>query len=511
MPSIQTPKTQAIATPKEFFQVIQFGTGADFNHQKFDEYIEKHGEKGREIVRQTRQSFIELIGFKPEELSYIAPEGTFPTSESYETARNQIHERIIDKLDFLKNYAEEKREAGLRRMGTEANNYLDRLIAYYFPGEEAIEMNSEVEICNDAASLTLLAHNDQVDAKVKFEAARKLLLMKFIGEIRNYSRQDEDDDEALHYMMGLFNERILELGEGEKIGSTTPRYLVSHHDPDTFETLKAIFKNEKPTTSETKGLTQVTKLPSRKTIVMGKNGKEREIFFSIDPREKGDESRLTKTLRYGCQIGEKDVDRNGLRLVFEKREDWDDFFRMFKEEVKSEVREGLCEQLENGTDNSDLEEIQARLNDLDSNIEITEEKDSLDGNGFDGNASSSSKDFKICKFKMRVTRADGRQHQYEFQVFLPDGFADAKYRKGVGWEEYHADRFFREEVDKLLFPESIYPELDREEAYKKVMQRAHEKVWDSKSRRKAKVLSIFKSIRTKAKAALSLLPWRKAA
>jgi hypothetical protein len=477
MPSFHPDKAEDPVTPRECFQMIQFGTGTSFKRREYFTYLKQLGERGPEIVQEVRDNFVNLIGFEPQQLLYIAPEGTFPTSEGYQALRDQIRARILENLAFLKNYDEEHREAGLRRMGTEANNYLNRLIAYHFPGEETVEMNSEVEICNDAASLVMLAFNDNVNPKVKFEAARKLLLMKYVGEIRNYSKHDEDNDEALHYMMGIFNERVLELPEGAKIGATTPRYMISEHDPVEFKTIRTEIRDIKPSTLDESVPTQVTKLPCRKTIVIGKDGKEREIFFTLDPREKGDESRLTKTLRYGCQIGERDVDRNGLRLVFENREDWEDFYAMFKEEIKVEIRESLCDRLEEDISPEENSIVQKRLDNLDESIEITDEKDTLNGEEFNGSAPSSSKELKIHKFKLVVTRANGRKHQYEFQIFLPDGYADAKYRKGVSWEEYRADRFFREGVDQLLFPESTYSELDRKAAYERIMKRAHENLW----------------------------------
>lgn len=477
MPSYHPNKPEVAVTPRECFQLIQFGTGKSFKYREFFAHLRQLGERGPAIVQQTRDDFIQLVGFEPGQLLAIAPEGTFPTSEGYEALRDQIRSKIVDNLAFLKNYDKEHREAGLRRMGTEANNYLNRLIAYHFPGEETVEMNSEVEICNDAASLVMLAFNDNVNPKVKFEAARKLLLMKYVGEIRNYSKHDEDNDEALHYMMGIFNERVLELSEGTRIGSTTPRYMISRHDPVDFQTKKTEIRDVKPTDINETVPTQVTKLPCRKTIVIGKDGKEREIFFTLDPREKGDESRLTKTLRYGCQIGERDVDRNGLRLVFENREDWDDFFEMFKEEIKVEVRESLCDRLEEDISPEETSFIQKRLDNLHECIDIADEKDTLNGEEFNGSAPSSSKELKIHKFKLAVTRANGRKHHYEFQIFLPDGYADAKYRKSVSWEEYRADRFFREGVDRLLFPESTYSELDRKAAYERVMRRSHENLW----------------------------------
>ena len=89
----------------------------------------------------------------------------------------------------------------------------------------------------------------------------------------------------------------------------------------------------------------------------------------------------------------------------------------------------------------------------------------------------------IFKFKMNIKVADGTTHQLEYQIFLHDGYADEKYRKGMSQREYHADRFFREGVDELLFPKAHYPEIDREKAYEKAMRQAHEKVWDEKSTR----------------------------
>ncbi|MBN2307238.1 hypothetical protein JXD20_04595 [Candidatus Peregrinibacteria bacterium] len=481
MSSYHPPKPEEPVTPREFFQIIQFGTGKDFDRHAFQQYRERLGLRCDEIVRQTRDYFTKIVGIRPAELSEIAPNGTFPTSESYAALQEQIRTSICANISFLQTYAEEHREAGLRRMGTEANNYLNRLRVYYFPGEESLETKSEVEICNDAAGLVMLAFNDDVDKRVKFEAARKLLLMQYVGEIRNYNNPDEDSNEALHYILGLFNERILRLPEGARMGHTTPRYLVSRHAPNTYETVHTDILDKKPTHISKGGLTQVTHLPSRKTTVIGTNGKKREIFFGLDPREKGEESRLTKALRYGSHIGERDVDRNGLKLVFEKREDWEDFFAMFQAEIKCEIGEALRERLKK-EDISETERVTmtTRLDNLDDCIQIMDVKDSLAGNGFEGGSLASSKEFKVLKFRLNVTRANGQQHKYEFQIFLPDGYADAKYRKGVSWEEYRADRFFKEGVDKLLFPEKHYGELDRKAAHDRVMQRAHENLWPTK-------------------------------
>ncbi|MFH0837696.1 MAG: hypothetical protein V1880_00310 [Patescibacteria group bacterium] len=517
MPSTAPSTPEASVTPQEFFDVIGLGFGDGFDHQAFRIFHAKYGKKGRKIIMQTREYIQELTDFEPTELAALAPEMTFSRTKASKIIRAKIRAKMLKKLPFMKKYKEEDVQSGFQKLGAETNAYVLRLITDYYPGEESMKMDSTVETSNDPAKLILMAFNDAADPKLKFDAARKLLLMRYIGEIRDCSKKEEDNAEALNYMMSLFNERIIELPKGAKIGATTLKYLVSRHTQDTLATESTEIMDSQPEDLEGDKLTRVTPLPSHKTTVTNEADQEREIFFGLIPRAKVDESRLIKTMRYGCHIGEKDVDLNGIRLIFDCREDWDDFFRIhIIKGIKDEIREGLCERLEgdsdedereeilarldnidqtngiwddffrlyvagvkNETDAKELEKILTKLNILDKNIEISEPKDSLDGKGFDGSAPSSSKNFKICKFKMKVTRADGRKHPYEFQVFLPDGYADLKYRKGIN--AYHIDRFFTEGVDQQLFPEHYYKGIDRKKAHERNVRQAQEKAWNRKS------------------------------
>ena len=481
-PNKQAQKSSEEYTPRELLEVLGLGTGRDLDRRKLVNFLKKNGGG---VIRETRRLIKAHTGFEPEDLSpAVDSRGLPPVSSRQREKKNVIKSQLNAKLEFLQKYKEEAKEAGLSSMGIEADKYIRQLINNAFAGDESAKMNSEVETCNDAAKLTLMAFDDKYSAKIKFEAARKLLLMKFIAEIRDYSKQHEDNDEALQYMMGIFNERIVELPEDGRIGETIPRYLMTSHHPEDFRTLETVITDEKPVIPKEGNPVQVVELPSRKAVVINEAGEEREIFFSIDPRGKTAESRLSKTLRYNAKIGEKDLDRNGLKLVFEKREDWDDFFRMFQEDIRCEVRDELLEKLEYESDEKEIRKIGHRINKLKNCIEISEFKDSLDGNGFEGNCKGSSKDLEVLKFKMMVTRADDRKHQYEFQIFLPKGFADTKFRKGVSWDEYHAKRFFSEKVDELLFPNDLYPDIDRKKAHKKVMKQAHEKVWNGNSKPK---------------------------
>ncbi|MBU0705712.1 hypothetical protein KJ807_00620 [Patescibacteria group bacterium] len=464
---------------------------------------------------QTREYIQELTGYEWTDLVPLVPNLKSSTAEDRKKTRAQIQATMLENLPFMKKYKTEDMESGVQELGCATNAYVERLIADYYPNEETMKMDHTVETTNNPAKLMLMAFNDDMDSKLRFDAARKLLLMQYIGEIRDCSEKEEDNAEALNYMMSLFNERIIELPKGAKIGARTLRYLVSRHTQDTLATESTEILDSQPEDLEGDKLTRVTPLPSHKTTVTNEAGQEREIFFGLIPRAKVDESRLIKTMRYGCHVGEKDVDLNGIRLNFDNREDWADFFRMqIIAKVKNEIREGLHERLEGNLNEDERKEILARLDNLDQNkevwdeffrgiikgemknederkkilkklnnieqnIEISEPKDSLDGGGFAGSAASSSKDLKIFKLKMKITRADGRRHPYEFQIFLPDGYADIKYRQGVN--TYHIDKFFTEGVDQQLFPEHYYKGIDREKAHERNVRRAHEKVWGDNS------------------------------
>lgn len=507
-PEIPLQSSDDIST-REFFEVIRLGVGCDLSHRRLVDFLKEHGKRGREVIEQTRAYVKGVTGYEIKELGKRAQERSLPNTDSYRETRNRIRTQLLNSTPFLRRYNEEDRESGMRKHGLEANAYMQKLIVYYFPGEESAQTHPKVETCNDAADLVLMACDDNAESKVKFDAARKLLLMKYIGEIRDYSQKDEDHDRALQYMHSLFDEQVVELPEGAKIGATTTKYLVSRHEEGTYRTIGTEILDEKPDESTLDELTKVTPLEWYKTTVANKAGERRGIYYAISFRNKGDESRLIKALRYNAKVGERDVDRNGIRQLFTEAEDWIDFRPGLFEHIKSEVWEGLQERLETETDITEQEDILATLNDLDRCIEVTEPKNSLNGEGFNGSAPSSSEKLKVDKFKMRVTRADGRQHRYEYQAFLPDGFADEKYRKGVSWEEYNTNRFFEAGVDQLFFPEHIYSGINRKKAWAEALQRAHEKLWPKKPA--ITLRSVLNTVRDKAKALLARLPRRKTA
>lgn len=476
MPSTSNKSEAKKITPRQYLCYNRLGTGCDINTEEYRDYLFTHGTA---TARETRKMVKELTGFSPLALHDMAPQVHLSNTPNAKDIRTRIKNQVLKGLPFLEKYKDPDKEGGLRALSRQADDYIRSLISDYFPGEDDVQMADEVATCSDVESLVLMAFHDGLDSKIKFEAARKLHLMKLFGEIGNHSKKMVDHDKALKYMTDFFTKRINKLPEGARSGQSYDRYLVSTHGGEELETTKYEILDTRPDSTTLDSNVRVTPMRCRRTVVKDKNGKERVIFFRKHPRDKDEEARLTKLLRYNADIGEKDTDRNGIRLVFDSMEDWDDFFRMMKEELKNEIEEELNEMKKVETDPDRLETIESRLNTLDDSIDIGEGKGSLNGaEPFNGSAECSSTKMKIYKFPMKLTRADGRMHHYEFQVLTPDGYADYLYRKGVSWEEYNVNRFFHKNVDELVFPKRIYPNIDRPKLRKKVLKLARQKLWN---------------------------------
>ena len=469
----ESPETDSF-TPREFMEVLALGTGTEIRKEEYFEFLKK---KGANTIAEVRAAIGKLTGHSPGELHRLAPETAFEHTRKAENIRKRIRASLINNLPFLKGKSsKEEREKELKKLSGKANDYIKEVTEQFFAKDRAVLQNIEVTVCDDMAELLAMTFSDRIDPKIKFEASRKLALIKLMGEIEDYSEAQVDHARALNFMISFFNRRIHDLPEGAKIGAIFPRFLISRHSEKDFRTVSAEFSETEPEIKEKN--TKTTYLPSRRTVVTDEKGDERIIYFSMEPRHKTPHSRLTKTFRYNSRIGEKDLDRNGIRMVFETHKDWLDFSKKFQDELKNDIKEGLIEQLENEKNKEKRNVLESRLRNIDSSIIIYETKDSLQGQEFEGSANSSASSLRIMKFRMALTLADGRQHQYEFQIFLPDGYADATYRKGLSWEEYNVDRFFDEKVDELLFPPRIYPHINREEIHKKMLKQAHQRVWN---------------------------------
>lgn len=390
----------------------------------------------------------------------------------------ETRQRILDDLDFLRKICPEARDHMLRLYGRLADEYINETIQEFFPEyEHELGLKNEVATCHDAAKLLLMCFDTTLDPRLRYEARRKLFLMEYIGQLENFNEEDRGHEEALNAMIDFMNRKMTIVPAGKKRGTSSQRFLLSRHNAkegnrtETASIIKALPERKKHNE-------RITPIGMRQAIIMDQKGRGREIYFYAIPREKGTYSRLTKMFRYGTKIGERDDDRNGIRMVFEKKQDWVDFFMLLQKQLKEEIAEELTELLDGETDETAKKKLEEKRLDLDKSVIISNEKDNLEGDGrFMGNSKASSSATKFLKFTMKVCHADGKKCQYEFQIFLPNGFADYIYRKGVSWAEYQVKRFFKEQVAEILFPSAIFPQIDKKEAMEKAMERAYQQAW----------------------------------
>ncbi len=475
------PNTQSELIPSTTLEIIGLGIGEDINKREIYRYI-KEG-KIHEIVK-IRKYIKELTGLEPNEIPAIAERTAHCESPEAKERRGKMLKKITNKLGFLEKIDPNNRERKLMELSGRANDYISDIIQQFFPNTRAALPNNEVTICDDVTELIMMAFDQRSTGKMRFEASRKVFLMKFLAELEYVDESKVDHSRALNYMMGFFNRRIYEPIEGRRIGETYDRFLISKHEKKGFRTTNYTIRNKIEKEDENDPYKKITYLPSRKTIVTDKEGNDRTIYFSIEPRSKRLFSRFTKTARFGVKIGEKDVDRNGIRMVFEKKEDWEDSFRMFKSELEGEMEEDLRRKLnEKDLPNEQKDIIESRLISIGNSVIIFDEKNSLDGGEFNGSSKSSANGLKVHKFKMLITLADGRQHHYEFQIFLPNGYADATYQNEINWGVYNVNRFFEKSqnglsVAELLFPPKFYPHINHKEMQKKVLKLVRTKIWN---------------------------------
>jgi len=275
--------------------------------------------------------------------------------------------------------------------------------------------------------------------------------------------------------MKFLNARMNVVPEGKKTGHVETMYLVSGHDlKNGKKTMEASFQPTLP--SQIKASRAVTPLRVRAMNIRSDKGDSRTVRCLQDLRTKGVFESVLKTLRKGTDPGQQDADYNGIRMVFETAKDCDDFVTTFFGELKDYMVLRIQERLRGYP--SDPYLLQ-RLENINTTFNIVNEDNTLDGTQvFIGGSAGSSSDLKTRKIVFSLIDLDGKKHTYEFQMFLPDGYADYLYRDGVAWETYKQNRFFEGGLDELLFPSVVYPEVDHKQAHLSAIQNSKRSVWE---------------------------------
>lgn len=452
-----------------------------------DENYEKYGK-----TLLFAQKFRHWIGVGIREAANLStPKKTKAAEEKRKKALREVIEEARDrlkKLPFLSQFVENQRQEGLRQLGITANEHINEVVHQFFPGQEGLlRQTNEVEVCNDAAELALMAVDPSWSPRVRFEARQKLQFMEMYGYKAANTRARQENARALSTMIRFLNEEVIDLPEGAKKGDALSRYLHSYHygakrDHEAKRDKTEI--NDSPNIAKGARNARVTSLGMRRTIVSDIDGTERAIEFHAGLREKTDLSRVLKDLRYAGER-DPDTDINGIQMIFNSENDWIDYWRMFTQKISNRVMEHLEIQLADVEDEKKRSEIEGRIAKIKSGdtrdvIMVEKQKGSLDGSKkFEGYSDASSRELKCYKFKLRVINSLEIEHLYEFQIFLPDGYSDYLYRDGVNWEEYQVNRFFKAGLAHAHRPEQIYEGVDYEAAQANATRHARNKLWGS--------------------------------
>lgn len=350
------------------------------------------------------------------------------------------------------------------RYGTMANTVIQTLLDKELSEvSSALETSNDVESCNDPVELILMTFDDEYAPQVRFEAKRKLELMKLIAKVesreKRYSYIDQQQDLDTFLTEHVFTQ---ETGKGQK-GRLTSDYLLSTFDEKTGECteVKVLSMNEfdvdvknrtyrmkqteehHPTEVNSNGYTpnetfdilpdQKLKRIQRRAFTY--NGRKIPIYIQNPLKEV--EKKVLKTIRRGVDDPNTAIDDDvRMMCVFDKAED----ARIF------------------------ITHMQKCANEAGSRIEIGQIENTLNGEERSvkagGLKNGGSKKIHWMKFDMSFAQPGKMPLNAEVQFFTNKTWMNYLYEPGVAHEEFAVSRFFGKDDERgaadLLFPYKFY-------------------------------------------------------
>lgn len=307
-------------------------------------------------------------------------------------------------------------EAEIQRYGEIANKTVNDLISSRLAREKGgsrFETANEVQLKNDPVDLALIMLDDSWDKRVRFEAKRKLILMKLAAAVAQRERRTR----TIH----KYNDFIDFLDENvwsrnEKKGAPDQEYLLSTHDPESLKALTVVKIDDEISPGY---LQMITPIATRRFNYNGE-----EIAAYIKPREKDPEAQVRKLLIKDQKNPDRAVDdETGLMVVLSSKEDINKFKK----------------------------HLIASANKAGSAISFEDEEDTLTGEGHEIHSKGSSEKTPMHKFHARVNGI-----RVEIMLHTNESYINYLYEQGVAHDEYDVNRLFDSGVVCLLFPPEIY-------------------------------------------------------
>jgi len=276
-----------------------------------------------------------------------------------------------------------------------------------------IEMVNEIQTTNNPLDLLLITFDKDYNKQARFEAKRKLILMRVAGSIDQTEREMGASDQFKQFQEFLnnhvWNTELL-------IGDSTKAYVVSTHNPETFRCESVDILDEAPQ-EQLQPNQKLTTLPRRSFQFEGNT-----IPIYVTPRKKEAEAKIIKLLRKGSENPAVAVeDGLGLMGVMDTEKD----IKRFEQHLL------------------------ACASEAGSPMRFEDIHDSLKNGG--GTNGQSSKELKMRRYFVKMGKI-----RVELMLFTNSTYLDYRYQKGVSHQEYEVRRLFDSGVIGLLFPKDIY-------------------------------------------------------
>lgn len=335
-------------------------------------------------------------------------------------------------------------EGNEREIVSRVNSYsrtADAVIRYLqrqtmAPYSSHLEMTNEIDVTTSPVDLLLIIFDDRYHKKARFEAKRKLVLMKLAGSIDQRERETESEAKFADFL-DFLNDFVW--SQKTRIGELEPVFLWSEHDRESFacQNLKVI-----PTAEREKiQLNDQQKLTLIKRRRFELNGREIPIYVSI--RKKTSEAKVLKLFRKFEENPAVAVDDElGLMGVV------DSLY-----EVK-QFQKHLTHSAVRAHSFMTLEDI----------------SDSLHGQGYQTGNDGSCPQTSMLKFFARMGGM-----RIEFIIHTNRSYLNYIYQRDVSHEEYEVKRIIDSGAADLLFPRQIY-NLDMQEAKRNLIRRSRQRI-----------------------------------
>jgi len=351
-------------------------------------------------------------------------------------------------------------EKTIKNYGETANNVIDALrkaeLSQY---ESGLEMSNDVYDCNDPIGLLLITFDNSYADQPRFEAKRKLEIMRLVANIdlrdremkfsdrqtefneflteRVYSQEERKGQLEAVYFLTTFNPETYETDSVRLLPASAAKLDTPYVDPETGE-VKKLEPNMyiDPETNEARKLEpnqKLTRMPRRSFTYKG-----RKIPINVGNAQKAMERKVLKLIRKGVENPAEAVDDDVRMMgVFNTYQDILDFRAHFKNRVIAGGSFIRYEQLEDTINGGERKET----------------RNNAVSNGGD-------KTMRWVKFHARFRSPEGRTMYVEFMLHTKETLEDYRYKRGRSHDEFTASQFFGKDdelgVGDLFFPHKFY-------------------------------------------------------